>query len=331
MKVGHASSSAPMTASSATPASSDTPAAPDGAGAAVVAGAEAYERWRAESLIARVFEVSADPGRFRSRVDYRGFGSALVLEFEMSAARHLRTAERARRDGLDMIWVQLAQTGGFVGASPGRSTTAGPKAAALCDFSVSVEQHSAVSSGSALLIPREAFDGEDPRVLHGAAVTGGRYGLLHDYVRWLRSHAARSRVRDGDATTRAIALVAAACFGSPAPFGADVAGELGPIALQRACSFIAERLAEPDLRTADIAHASGVSRATLYRLCAPAGGVVELVWSMRLDAVRQALSDPQRPGRIAEIAAAYGFVSPQHFSRRFRQTYGFSPRNLRPF
>lgn len=52
---------------------------------------------------------------------------------------------------------------------------------------------------------------------------------------------------------------------------------------------------------------------------------------MRLDAARQALSDPARPGRIADVAHGHSFSSAQPFSLRFRERYGFSPRNLRPF
>ena len=299
--------------------------------ASVNAGREGYEQWRSEALIPRVFEVTADAHGFRSRVDYRALGAVMTVEYEMSASHHLRTAERARRDGLDMIWVQLSHAGGFSGASPGSHTTAGPAAGALCDFSVPVEQHSFLSSGRAILIPRDAFGDEDPRTLHGAAVAGGRYALLNDYVGWLHHHAGRSTGRDAQATVRAVGRVTSACFGSATPLGSDIASELAPVALRRARAFIAERLCEPDLGAGEIARAAGISRATLYRLCAPLGGVAEMVWSMRLDAVRQTLSDPTAPGRIANIAENHGFTSAQHFSRRFRQTYGFSARNLRPF
>jgi transcriptional regulator GlxA family with amidase domain len=37
------------------------------------------------------------------------------------------------------------------------------------------------------------------------------------------------------------------------------------------------------------------------------------------------------PGHIGAIAGDVGFVSGAHFSRRFIEAYGFSPRNLRRF
>ena len=292
---------------------------------------EAYERWREDALIPRVFDVVAEPDRFHSRLEHRGAGSVVALSYEMSATRYSRTAERARRDGFDHVWVQLISTGGLMGASPDRSTTLAPGAAGLCDFSVATEQYSFASSGRALLIPREAFAGIEVRDLHAAAATGGRRQLLDDYVRWLTLTPRPVRPEDAEQTARAVAEVVVACMSADRLAGDLVAVELGSVALQRVRTFIAENLLEPDLHAGRIARAAGVSRATLYRLCTPYGGVAELVWSMRLEAARLALSDPSRRGRIAEIAHDVGFTSSQHFSRRFRQSYGFSPRNLRPF
>lgn len=290
----------------------------------------AFERWRDEALIPRVFDVSAEIDRFHSRLDHRGVGSAAALEYEMSATRYHRTAERARRDGMDHIWVQLIRAGGLMGTSLDRSTILAPGAAGLCDFSVATEQYSFASSGRALLIPRDAFAGVDVRKLHGAAVTGARYDLLNDYVGWLVLTSRRARAEDAERIAEAIAGVVVACMSPHRAVGEVAGAELGPVALHRARTFIAARLAS-DLDASEIARAAGVSRSTLYRLCAPHGGVAELVWSMRLDAARRSLSDPEREERIIGIADDAGFTSAQHFSRRFRRSYGFSPRDLRPF
>ena len=80
-----------------------------------------------------------------------------------------------------------------------------------------------------------------------------------------------------------------------------------------------------------MAAAAGVSRATLYRLFQPFGGVADYSgargWSSRVNACPIRRS----PGNIGAIAGDVGFVSGAHFSRRFFEAYGFSPRNLRPF
>jgi AraC-like DNA-binding protein len=50
----------------------------------------------------------------------------------------------------------------------------------------------------------------------------------------------------------------------------------------------------------------------------------------RLDAARHELTSPRgRSQTIAAIARRWGFADSTHFSRRFRQAYGMSPREWR--
>lgn len=94
---------------------------------------------------------------------------------------------------------------------------------------------------------------------------------------------------------------------------------------------IAELHADQDLKPADLAHALGVSVRRLYALCAAQGGsCMELLYAHRLERARTLLL---RPGgqemSMRELAAACGFGSAPHFSRRFAQRFGFPPTALR--
>jgi AraC-like DNA-binding protein len=54
------------------------------------------------------------------------------------------------------------------------------------------------------------------------------------------------------------------------------------------------------------------------------------IWARRLEGVRRDLEDAALGTRsITEIAFAWGFSSPEHFSRIFRARYGLSPREWR--
>ncbi|MCI4084646.1 MULTISPECIES: helix-turn-helix domain-containing protein [Streptomyces] len=54
------------------------------------------------------------------------------------------------------------------------------------------------------------------------------------------------------------------------------------------------------------------------------------VISERLEAACRLLTSPQHAGLpVSAVAARCGFTSPSHFTRRFRATYGVTPREWR--
>jgi AraC-like DNA-binding protein len=112
--------------------------------------------------------------------------------------------------------------------------------------------------------------------------------------------------------------------GAPDPSGS---GALLP----RLLSYVREHLREPDLDATRIAAAHAISVRQLYRLCA-AGDVQLEQWviDQRLAGARGELTDPGgRHRSIAVVAHRWGFADPSHFSRRFREAYGTSPREWR--
>lgn len=112
----------------------------------------------------------------------------------------------------------------------------------------------------------------------------------------------------------------------------DVPREALPEAVERVQAYIHERLErEPDVHLclADLAAVAGVNREHLCRLFTAATGrsPMETVRLARLDRAATLLARSNYS--IGEIAAMYGFASPFHFSRRFKEAYGRSPRDLR--
>lgn len=105
----------------------------------------------------------------------------------------------------------------------------------------------------------------------------------------------------------------------------------GPAAthLLAAEAFIERRLGDPELDTARVAAACGVSSRHLARLFAQAGTpLMQYLMARRLQAARTALID--HPGRpIAQVAYRTGFVSASHFARVFRARFGMTPRECR--
>jgi AraC-like DNA-binding protein len=118
-----------------------------------------------------------------------------------------------------------------------------------------------------------------------------------------------------------------ACAASAAPQPAQ------PVPLESLvtlCRYVEDNLTARDLGGAKLAATFGLSRASLYRLFAPVGGVASFIRGRRL---ARALHELTTPGlqnrRIGPIAYQAGFHSIAAFNRAFRAAYGETPRNVR--
>jgi AraC-like DNA-binding protein len=96
------------------------------------------------------------------------------------------------------------------------------------------------------------------------------------------------------------------------------------------CRHIDSNLAARDLGVAKLAATFGLSRASLYRLFEPVGGVASFIRERRLARAHDELSAPGfQDRRIGPIAYQVGFQSIATFNRAFLAAYGDTPRNLR--
>jgi AraC-like DNA-binding protein len=79
-----------------------------------------------------------------------------------------------------------------------------------------------------------------------------------------------------------------------------------------------------------LARTFGLSRASLYRLFEPVGGVASYIRTRRLARARQELTAPGlEDRRIGPIAYRAGFHSIPAFNSAFRPAYGQTPRSTR--
>jgi AraC-like DNA-binding protein len=122
----------------------------------------------------------------------------------------------------------------------------------------------------------------------------------------------------------ALSLNATNLSASPAP------SRLDSYHVTRIKAFVRDHLCDPALDTDFIAAGVGLSSRHIQRLfTARSQHVMEWVWQERLDGCYRSLMQPAPEVRISDIAYAWGFSSPAHFSRAFRARYGASPREIR--
>lgn len=93
---------------------------------------------------------------------------------------------------------------------------------------------------------------------------------------------------------------------------------------QRIERFIAENLRDPELTVVKIAGALGLSVRYVHKLFENGPPVMQWVSAQRLRACQQDIAT--RGSRsISEVAYAWGFNSPSHFSRAFKKHHGVRP------
>jgi AraC-like DNA-binding protein len=99
----------------------------------------------------------------------------------------------------------------------------------------------------------------------------------------------------------------------------------------RAKAIIESNLHDHALNTEKVAELVGISSRYLQDLFHAEGTTVsDWIWKRRLEKSRRDLADPLRArDSIAQIALAWGFTDFGHFSRRYKEAFGASPRDDR--
>jgi AraC-like DNA-binding protein len=92
-------------------------------------------------------------------------------------------------------------------------------------------------------------------------------------------------------------------------------------------SYIEDNL-HRDLTVDELSIRFRISRAQLYRIFAPDGGVKTYIQHRRLQRCYRALLQKGQTTSVMAVAAAHGFKSESHFSRSFKAAFGESPSDL---
>jgi AraC-like DNA-binding protein len=101
--------------------------------------------------------------------------------------------------------------------------------------------------------------------------------------------------------------------------------------LDEALADVAEHLGDDDLSPTVTARRLGISVRLLHQIFAGHEHSYRTqVRRLRLEQAHRDLADPARAGlRVIDVAADAGFADVTHFHRVFRQTYGYTPAQLR--
>ncbi|WP_222271886.1 helix-turn-helix domain-containing protein [Modestobacter marinus] len=295
---------------------------------------------RAEAFAAAMHEVSS-PCRIEQRepqdelqvhMQLWPYGQAALLSTDASRLRLTRTRQHIGADGGPVVGVSFQAAGRGEFAQLGHEQVVRDDEVMLVDMGTPYSFGCATGGGAQVfLVPYEllALPEDVVRRAMPRLRASPLHDLVHAHLSRLASSAPQLAADPGAAAlgTATVELVRALIVSA-----AGDAVRSAPVREQtlvtRVRAYVGQRLHDPELTPAAIAGAHNVSLRQLYKACNEAGLRLEQwIIEQRLEAARAHLATPAGLRRsIAATARAHGFADPSHFTRRFRQAYGMTPR-----
>lgn len=298
-----------------------------------------FDAWREN--ISTLFDVTP-PARGQSRTPVKAaitayhLGTLILAKADFDRQGFARSRRKIETGGLNHYLVQLYDRGGLEGSADDRRLVLRHGDVQILDLTQPLDTANSASNTIALVIPREALHNAvgspEAANLHGLVVRGdsGLGGLLGDYLRSFAGRIDAFTIDEAPAASRSLLNMVAACFNPIIENAARVRAEIAEILVERLKRYLEANLGSPRLSVQQVCAECGISRAHLYRVFDPLGGVAKYVQDRRLARVHADLRNPgRRHLQIAEIARAAGFSSEAHFSRAFRRAFGSTPREVR--
>lgn len=274
-----------------------------------------------------------DPGeRVRSRMHLWQFGAADLFTADASGFRLVRTPRHVGMGSAPVVAlaVQAHGVGRFRQFGTDRLVRAGDLM--LSDLTAPYEFSWTGSGGSrAFHVPYERL-GLPPDVVRAGAArlpASPLHGLVRDHLEQLAGRAGELSADPGAAALGAATVELVRALLVSAAGREDLGRAVREDTLvTRVRAYAGRQLGDPAVTPQVLAAAHNVSLRRLYQAFADEGlSLEQWLIGQRLEAARAALVSPSGLHRSIEATArSCGFRSASHFTRRFRQAYGVTPR-----
>lgn len=296
-------------------------------------GNAAFEQW--QERVAGFFDsepVAHGDTAFRVDVTSWHFGDLIASRANYGARGQSRTAKRIRSDQIDHYKLLLPLAGATRVDANGRRIHLRPGQLMISDMS-RPERYVAEQGASVMLIvPRERLDAVLPRAvdLHGVVPQGASAMMLAMQLRSLTDQAGGVRQSESSSLSQSLVhLVAAAIAPTMARLADDARQSVERTLLRQICQQIDRNLQDESLTPAALAVQFKLSRATLYRLFEPLGGVATYIKEKRLARIHGMLASPEHRHHLSRLAELHGFSDASTLSKSFKQHFGYSPSEVR--
>ncbi|SFM92059.1 helix-turn-helix domain-containing protein [Variovorax sp. OV329] len=181
-----------------------------------------------------------------------------------------------------------------------------------------------------LYIPRDLLDEAlpHPMRLHGLSPDNACAGLLGEHLAALLQMLPSATPQETAGLAQATVSLVAASLATCPKNAQGARPAIESVLLRRARKHVEQHLREEALSAAMLCAHLRISRSTLYRLFGPLGGVSQYIKERRLARIHELLSGASERPQIARLAEDHGFKSAAHFSKAFREQFGYSAREV---
>lgn len=319
------------------PASRTTRRSPNKVSLSVNAGnAREFDLWR--SGYSPLYEMDAEsvPARTSFRAGVTGYNLAdvVLIDGHSSAATLQRTARTIARSNVDHISLTVYSEGGCGLDIEGVAAEIRPGDVFFIDMTRRSALRASDYKSLSLILPRTLLAPHvaDLDSLHGKILPSKSplNEMLAAHIRMLYAQAPSLDYPDMHVVARGTAAMIAAFAGASVDGRELIAQVAAGTSLETCRRMIDANLHDRDMGPELLCQKLGVSRAKLYRLFEPLGGVSQHIQQRRLMRAYRMIVDPTHAReRISAIATRCGFTNISVFNRAFRQAHGMSPTDLR--
>lgn len=295
-----------------------------------------FDQWRA--AVAPVFEIAplSEEERAVFAMDTLGYflpGMA-ISQTTSSGCTFERNRTVIARSGIQTILVQVYLKGGYRLDAEGARADIAEGDIVVFDLMRECTIAAMPYTNIAVTFERELLE---PLIvgmerLHGVILRDGepRNLLLKSHLQMVLAAATRLSLAEQTAIVRGTAALVAACVAPSLEGRNGAASGDAMTTLHLIRRAIDSRLDDPQMGPESLARQFGLSRASIYRLFEPLGGVRSYIQQRRLMHAYQLISNPSHfDESIASIAAKVGFGDNTTFSRAFRNLYRMTPSDVR--
>ncbi|MDP4004546.1 helix-turn-helix domain-containing protein [Methylobacterium sp. NEAU K] len=298
---------------------------------------DSFKRWREmlSELGATVELQRLDDGPFEARMEVARVGPIAMTRSTMGAVRSEAKAGLIPRHGSDgLVMATFTLAGAATAFQDERSSVQRPGDLVVIDHRPTVLTSSAGSGCLVLQLPRERLESVlGPTRLYTALTVGSDLGSTTLAMTFFQELIRVHHQLAPDAAARMASIGVDLIVASIAErLAQDVPRPLhGTVVVQRAKAHVEAHLSDPTLDPPQLAAAVGVSLRRLQELFHERGQhISDWIWQRRLEAAAKRLADPgcaHLP--IGILSYGCGFANQAHFSRRFKERHGMSPREYR--
>ncbi len=281
-------------------------------------------------LVCHKFDAIAPVQGSIEASELAGFSAA---RYTITQSTVVRSAPHIRQDGNDDYHFTLINAGQATFDQEGRLTECQPGGLVLLDVGNPITTHFRETiDATCMTIPRKLLEARlgavSPHLNRFMSADSPVVRIVSAYMSAvIANHAELDETSAGRVHEQILDMVALA-VSAHEPRGLSTAKAT---ALSRLKAAITAGLADPNFSAQEACFRSGISARYANALLAEEQTSVErLIYRMRLERIRTALSDPAQYSRkVSEIAYAWGFSDSSHFTRRFRDAFGMTPREFR--